>query len=77
MNYDLECRKATRRKINVVLPCIVIRAERDKRARVPSEKACPARRPTAQSVECVVGAGEAAAFKERGGCNNYFNSELH
>lgn len=43
MNYDPECRKATRRKINVALPCIVIR---DNRARVPSEKAWPAPRLT-------------------------------
>lgn len=57
MNYDLECRKATRRKINVVLQCI--RAERDERARVPSEKACPAHHPVSQSVECVAGVGEA------------------
>jgi len=55
MNYDLECRKATWRKINVVLQCIVIRAERDERARVSSEKACPAHHPTEQSVECIAG----------------------
>lgn len=55
MNYDLECRKATRHKINVVLQCIVICAERDERARVPSEKACPAHHPAAQSVECLAG----------------------
>lgn len=61
MNYDPECRKATRRKINVVLPCTVIRG--DERARVASEKAWAAPRPASPSADCGVAV---AAFKGGG-----------
>lgn len=73
MNYDPECRKATRRKINVVLPCIwyILTGRTGYTNAVLAGPVGKSSRPPPAGH---IGTGWR---RLRGSCNNYFNSELH